>query len=414
MKGNQLYSCKYGNEPADLKLMVVYFLKNIHYVLFSALAGLILAALSYYLFTFVLVEEHDYVATGELYLEYATDVRLDNVYINDYTWQGLVHTDKAVDFVMEKLSFTITEEELKASVTANLVSDVRFVTLKVTTTDPGRSVEIAQAYQEAIIHFADEMVDIERIVVFTDADTAREITADNKVVNMGLAGMAIGTFLSVFAILFFFTMDDSIHVPATFERRFGIPVIGIFHNKTNKELQRIDEGTTGKQPGEKKALGIINIQAAKNNLKVLARGCMDIAVTDISITPIGSVPFEMLLYLKLLIEQDEMTAVAIGDLAEADTQFSAPNFRMDQKSAFCEDANVAAECAKYDGTILLVRAGEHNTRMLESTINLFQKQECNIIGVLLYDADYRLLQFYYFTPISLKERPGATEKKDEE
>ena len=94
MKEKKFFSCNYGNEPADLKLLLIYFLKHIRFVAYFIILGALLFASAYYLKTFVFVEEHQYVATSELYLVYADDVRLDNVYINDYTWQNLVKGHK--------------------------------------------------------------------------------------------------------------------------------------------------------------------------------------------------------------------------------------------------------------------------------------------------------------------------------
>lgn len=417
MKEKYLYARKYGNEPTDLKLLFIYFVRNSRYVIYSIIAGCLIFALGYYLANFVLVKEHEYVATGELYLEYVKDIKLDNIYINDYTWQNLVHTDKVTDFVMEHISFSTTKDELKSQVTANLVSDVRFVTLNVTTNNPERSVELAQAFQEAIILLSDEMADIERIVVFSNADSAQMIEGDNRTIRMAVTGAVIGGVLSTFAILFFYTLDDAIYLPITFERRFGIPVIGVFHNGTAKELKDL---VTAEISGEEKnGHNRMSIQIAKLNLKKSCEGCMDIAVTDISVTPKADTPFELLLHLKLLNEQDEMTDIARGDLEENKACFTAANFRMDPKVSFEEDPNVVTECAKYDGTILLVRAGEHNTKVIERALNFMHKQGCNIVGALLYDADAWILKFYYYTPINIfgRKKPvevSMTQESEEE
>lgn len=414
MKDLKMYARKYGNEPADLKLMFIFFVRNFRYVIYSAIAGCIVFALSYYLFQFVLTDEEQYVAQAELYIEYATDVRLDNIYINDYTWQNLVHTDRAIDYVREKISYSMTDEELKACVTANLVSDVRFVTLKVTAKDPGQAVNIARYFQEAIILFTEDMVDVENVVVFTNADHAEEIVKENKTLNMAIAGTVTGIVLAVFMILFCYTFDDATYIPLTFERRFGVPVIGVFHGHTEKELRGLvmsDENIETKKGGKHDYL---TIKIAKRNLRKCAEGCMNIAVTDISIKPASERAFETLLHLKLLNEQEEMTEIAKGDLAEEDACFSAPNFRLDSKDAFKENADVAAECAKYDGTILLVRAGEHNAQVVERAINFLKKQGCNIIGVQLYDADAWILRFYYYRPVSFLNRKDKAIEDDTE
>lgn len=404
MKDLKLYARQYGNEPADLKLMFIFFVRNFRYVVYSAIVGCIIFALSYYVFQFVLNDEEKYVAQAELYIEYATDVRLDNIYINDYTWQNLVHTDRAIDYVREKLAFAMTDEELKACVAANLVSDVRFVTLKVTMEDPGKAVDVARYFQEAIISFSEDMVDVENVVVFTNADHADEIVKENKTVNMAVTGAVVGIVLAVFLILFCYTFDDSVYIPLTFERRFGIPVIGVFHDHTEKELREI---VMAEESIEKKTEGkhdFQSIKIAKLNLKKCSEGCMNIAVTDVSIKPEPDRAFETLLHLKLLNEQDEMTEIARGDLTEEAARFSAPNFRLDSKDPLEENADIAIECAKYDGTILLVRAGEHNTQVVERAINFLRKQGCNIIGVQLYDADAWILRFYYYKPVSLMNR----------
>ncbi len=417
MNDKFLYSRKYGNEPIDMKLLFIYFVRNIRYVVYSTIIGCVVFALGYYLVNFVLVKEHRYVATGEMYLEYATDVRLENIYINDYTWQNLVHTDKAVVFVQEQLSFNISEEELKASVTAGLVSDVRFVTLKVTTDNPEHSVQIAQAYQEAIIRLAEEMVDIERVVVFTNADSATKIQNDNRTFRMACTGAILGAVISSFAIIWFFTMDDSIYVPFTIERRFALPVIGVFHDRTARELGALVRAEEVKaetaRAKRRKQLNRTSIGIAKMNLRKCCEGCMDIAVMDVSIYPKAEAAYETLLHLKLLNEQDELTDIARGDLEEGKACFSAPNFRMDYKAAFEEKVEMVSECAKYDGTILLIRAGEHNTKIVERAINVMKKQGCNIVGALLYDADAWMLNLYYYRPITLKNRVQNTEEEEE-
>ena len=80
-KKNKFFSCKYENEPVDLKLMLIYFIKRIRFVIYFAIFGALIFASFYYLKTFVFVEERQYVANAELYLVYAEDVRLENVYI---------------------------------------------------------------------------------------------------------------------------------------------------------------------------------------------------------------------------------------------------------------------------------------------------------------------------------------------
>ena len=273
-KKRSFFSCKYEDEPADLKLLLIYFIKRVRFIAYFASFGALLFASVYYMKTFVFVDEHQYVATSELYLIYADDVRLDNVYINDYTWQNLVHTDKAIDYAMEYIGdASVTEEYLKEVVWAGLESDVRFVTLKVTTDNPERSIQIAQAYQLAIKSLGEEMVDIDTVSVFTEADSAEEIVSDDRTLRMAITGAVIGGLLAMFGIVLQYVFDDSIYVAKQFEQRFGIPVLGICLKMKKGEI--IAENMVGQKNAVAKSR-LWGRQAIKLNYKSLTKNCKKI------------------------------------------------------------------------------------------------------------------------------------------
>lgn len=409
-KQSKMFACRYENEPADLKLMLIYFIKRIRFVFYLTILGAILFASIYYLTTFVLVEEREYVATGELYLTYADDVRLDNVYINDYTWQNLIQTDKAIEFAMTRIESKVTEEYLKQIVTAGLVSDVRFVTLTVTTNDPALSVEIAQAFQEAIIELGKEMVDIEDVTVFTEADSATEIVSDNRTIRMALTGGVIGALVAVFAIVIQYVFDDSVYVASQFERRFGIPVIGICLKTKGNEV--IDDNLIGqkKKVSESRLWGR---QAVKLNYKILTQGLKKIAVADISFHGKPDFCHEILEDAKIKLEQDELLAIAMGKLKEEEAFYTSSEYKMIRVSSINEDAEKVLECTEAEGVVVLVQAGAHNGKLLERAIDLLYKQGCNVIGAMIYDGDPRLLKMYYYEPIFFRNKAANTEDTEE-
>ena len=409
----KFFTCKYENEPADLKLLLIYFIKRMRFVVYFVIFGALLFASAYYLKTFVLVEEHEYVATGELYLVYDDSVRLENVYISDYTWQNLIHTDKAIEYAMSHISSNVTEEELKSAVTAGLVSDVRFVTLKVTTNDPDLSVEIAQAFQLAIIEFGEEMVDIESVTVFTEADSAVETVSDNRTGRMACTGAVVGCILSVFGILLQYVFDDSIYVASQFERRFGIPVIGICLRARKNEVPGENQVGAKKKPENSRLWGR---DAIKLNLRALGKNCKKIVVTDTSLKGKTDFAFEILRDAKEKLEQDELLSIAMGEMKEGNEFFTSQEYSLCKTESVNINALVAEECAKADGVILMVRMGAHNGKLLERAIDLLTKQGCNILGALLYDGDATLLKMYYYKSLlfSNKERQEMETEEDED
>ena len=56
MNDKFLYSRKYGNEPLDMKLLFIYFIRNIRYVLYSIIVGCVVFSLGYYLMNFQLTK----------------------------------------------------------------------------------------------------------------------------------------------------------------------------------------------------------------------------------------------------------------------------------------------------------------------------------------------------------------------
>ncbi len=410
-ENRKLFACRYENEPADLKLLLIYVLKRIRFVIYFMLFGALVFASVYYLKTYVLVEEKEYVATGELYLVYADDVRMENIYINDYTWQKLVQTDKAIDYALEHIDSTVSEEYLKEVVTAGLVSDVRFVTLKVTTNDPDLSVEIAQAFQGAIVELGEEMIDIESVKVFTEADSAEEITGDDRTLRMACTGAIIGTLLSLFGIIMQYIFDDSVYVISQFERRFGIPVMGIcIHAKGNEVAGEKIVGRKNKLDPSR----LWGRQAIKVNFRAFTKDCKKIVAVDMALKTKTDVPFEILRDAKQKLEQDELLAVAMGDLKEEDTFFAAEDYELIKTGSINENAEVVTECAKADGVVLMVPCGAHNGKILERAIDLLIKQDCNIVGALLYDGNASLLKMYYYDALLFGKKSDKEEDSQEE
>lgn len=410
-KQKNMFSCKYENEPVDLKLLLIYILKRIRFVIYFAIFGALVFASVYYLRTFVFVEERQYVATAEMYLVYADDVRLENVYINDYTWQNLVHTDRAIGYALEYIDDSVvTEEYLKNAVTAGLVSDVRFVTLKVTTDNPQRSIQIAQAYQIAIRELGEEMVDIESVSVYTQADSAEEIVADNRTIRMALTGMCIGIFLSFLGIVLQYVFDDSIYVAGQFERRYGIPVIGVCLKP--KKNEQVSEYMVGQKNGISKDR-LWERQVIKLNYRKLTSECKKVVVTDVSTRDRNSFAFDILKDVQMKLEQDELLAIAMGNMKDKDAFYTDGNYELNKAEAINENADAVLECAEADGVILTVQMGAHNGKLIERAMDLLTKQGCNIVGALMYDGDASLLKSYYFHALPFGNRSDKSEDEED-
>ena len=293
-----------------------------------------------------------------------------------------------------------------------MVSDVRFVTLKVTTDNPELSIEIAQAYQIAIKNLGEEMVDIETISVFTDADSATEIVSDNRTIRMAVTGAVIGALVAILGIILQYVFDDSIYVANQFEQRYGIPVIGVcLRTKTNNIANETLIGQKSTENGYR----LWGRQAIKLNYKAFTSGCNYIVAVDTAIKTQNELPFELLRDAKMKLEQDELLAIAMGEKKDEEAFFSSSDYVLSKVLSVNEDADVAEECAKADGVILLVQMGAHNGKLLERALDFLVKQQCNIVGALLCDGDPVLLKMYYLEALPFggkNDKQYAEEEND--
>ncbi len=360
-----MFACKYGDEPLDIKLMLLYVCKRWYCFVLAVILTAGVFAGAYYLKTFVFAEDPSYVAKSVLYLDYNDAVKLDNIYVNDYTWQQLVKTDAVIEFAMEELPDDITRAYLDEVVFAGLESDVRIVNLRVTTNDPERSVLIAQKFEEALVQFGTMMDDIDGITIFTHATQAETLPITNRILKVTALGAVLGAVFSLLGLFLLFVTDDSIYVPITFERRFSIPVIGMFTR----------EGTE------------VWAGECALNIKSCLRECEQVVISGVQEDCEGQQVIQLL-------DKNQIALPRILKFSEAHAVNTAPEHM--------------EELLGYDGIVLAVAAGSRNMRVCERTIQFIQKQGGTILGVILYHGDRKLLRAYYrFTPI------GNTKKEED-
>lgn len=338
-------------EPLNIKLLFLYLLKKI-WILFAGAA--VMAALFggiYYLKNFVFAPESEYKAVSQLYLTYSDDVRLENVYINDYTWQTLSTSDACVDEALKQLSFECTREELRNAAVAGLESDVRLVTLTVTAKSPERALEIAHAYEIAIQKLGEKMVDVKEVQIFTSADHADKVEWDNRTLRMSITGAIVGFAFALVGLLFAFAVDDSVYLPETVEVRYGIKTLACF----SKKGEAVDRWSK---------------EASSENFRKVTEGKEKIYVTDLSGRGL----------------KKEELKERLDRIFKADSLIFADSLQ--------EDATLAKEMENSDGVIVFVRAGAGGGKMIERGIRYLEIQEIPILGAVLYDTDGGLMLRY--------------------
>jgi len=231
-----MWESKYGNEPADLKLLVIRFSRKIWMILLAVVIGAIVGGAGYFVQHVVLAPAPEYVAHSMMYVDFVRGEGKEPKYytFNTAGWSGFVKTDEILDTAMEqleqngeaeKLATPITKEEMRASVDASVDADYRVVDLLVTSTDPDRAVIIAHGVEQAFPVFGNSMQEIEQVRIMTSADTATRVWVDTATYRAVIWGGFLAGLLVFFIMLFYVSLDDSVYVPETVRRRYGFPVL---------------------------------------------------------------------------------------------------------------------------------------------------------------------------------------------
>ncbi len=227
---------EWRDRGADLKLMSLLLIKRIWIVIVGTALGAAVCGGIYFLCHVVYAPAREYEAVSKLYLTFAADDDGDAYqYYNGYTWNDLMGTEPILDYAMEQLTDVsdLTREDVREAVTADILSDIRVLTVTVRTKDQALTDRIIRAEEASLLHFAETMVEFDKIEVI-DHGVSALVVVESQTKRAVLLGAALGLFLTLFGMWIYMILDDAVYVPAQVEERFGCPVLGV-------ELQRDKE-----------------------------------------------------------------------------------------------------------------------------------------------------------------------------
>ena len=356
-----MWECNYAKEPMDFKLFLLLFLKKIWIFIAAVLIGSLLVGGSYFVKHVILVEEDQYKVVAETYIDYVWDdaYGISRVYLDGTVWSMLVKSDVFVDDIASQLNaegLTTDKEIIRNSVDAELISDSRIVTTTVITADAELSVAISRALQVAILHYADIYEGMEGARNLTTPDRAQKVIADVHVVRAALIGAIAGATVAILLMFLYFTLDDSVYVPVTFERRYKLPMLGTMQSKELTE-----------------------------NVKYLCRECRTVVVATVA----------QELSADQVIEQLQNKMKEAGE--ESVISFTGV-------SGVLEMPQNVEKLRNADGVIVAVSGSRGDGKYIEKTLEFLKKQDCKIIAAILCEADETLIRLYYGLGIAGKKR----------
>ena len=381
----------YGKEPFDLRLLCLRLCRNLWKILAVTAVGTLLSGGGYYVKNVLLQPDPGYAASSTYKVEYKENPNAAGAYyINEATWNTLLHTGEFLDGVEMHLQEAADNGDAEAAevlamgrdawsdgLSATLPSDFSIPVTQATTQHPEMSVALAHATEAAMCEeFAESMVEIDKIKVLDPGNRADAVVPDVRPVRAVILAAVVSLFFAVVLFSLVEIAQDSIWLPATLRRRYGLNSLGTVESvgfaenlaytlaKTYDKKCLDESGRNGTEGGKKDSICRVAV-------------CGALPEAD---------PREITETLQKLAKTEE--AGKMGETAVEYTAVPSP--------LLCPESG--ATLREADGILLAVPAGKRVGKQLEAVLEYLKTQDCSVDGAFLWNADERLIRSYYFLP----------------
>lgn len=217
---------QYAGEGMDLKKYMLCLLRRLPLLLCTVIGGALIGAAVYAIVRTVPESEREYQAFTKVQLDFAAD-KTGEVYqaYNGYTWNDLMATDPIMNLTLANLSPDYTREEVEAALQAEILSDIRILTVTVTTNSAVRTDEILGAVVQALENYGTQAKEFLAINAIQTTQ-AKLVVADSRMAQAVMVGALLGFILSLLGISLYYVMDDRILVAGDVRKVTDVSFLG--------------------------------------------------------------------------------------------------------------------------------------------------------------------------------------------
>ena len=225
----------FSQQGIDSRAMFAAFMRNLPMLLVLAAAGAILGSgLNVFL---VLLQSRDtvFVSETEYYIEFAPGRYEVRDYYNDFTWNDVLATDLILGRAMELLGDQYERTQVKDSITADILSDVRYLTITVRSKTFEEAEAIKNALQTALEEFGAKKKEFESIEKIEDLEIVQE-KRQYFAWRAAVLGAVVLLCIGIFEIAFRICAGSAFYTKQEIVKTFGIPVYGMtFKENANRD-----------------------------------------------------------------------------------------------------------------------------------------------------------------------------------
>ncbi len=404
-----MFECNYGLEAYDRKLNAILFIRKIWIILVAAVAGALVSGSVYFIMFILFAPEPQYRTYSMLYVDFVEGEDGPQYYtFNDAGWAGFVKTDVILDYALDYRDSAgedmnlFTKEELRKSVSAGTDADYRIVELEVTNLDPEIALEMAHDMEQGFIKFAGDMRECEQIRIMTQASQAKMILVDDNTVRVTLWGAFVLGCFAWMGIVISISLDDSVYIPDTFEKRYGINVIGVLmkpgiirsemkskDNKTDRDMEQVvmDSDQPDMDLEQETLIGMKQFLSNHSEFAFTAIEGNTRQIIHLKKQLISLVE-------QLGIDKEEITTDNVNNIADTtDLAIETTDIIIDN---VIRHPGYIDEIKTKEAVVLVIQCGARNGKRIEKAIRALRKQNVEIAGAILTDLDTKLLHQYYF------------------
>ncbi len=369
---------EYRNREMDLKRLVLFFQKKLWLVIMLVILGATAGGILYQMLHSMKMPV-EYQAVSKLYISFGHDESGEVYqYYNGYTWNDLLDTDPIMDLVMMYLPGYEKEQVMEAT-TAEILSDIRLLTITVRGEEEKFVREISRATENGLKEFGRESEELEQIKVIRSGVPQR-VYWDDRTSAACITGAVILGVISLLVIGFNYALDEAVYVQEDIEKRYGVKALGIL-TRSQKGLEpyaRELKANIRYAVGEKKAFAVVDMDnhadlRGSELERILNREAMEVFG--------GGHTRE---------EED------FGwNFAKEEEQLPEGEWKV---TAFGENVLSEEECRQLreiGGVILLLPFGVDVGRKTSRILSLLKNQDCPVIGMVVAQADEEFLNRYY-------------------
>lgn len=222
----------------DSKALLVTFIKRLPQLLLLAAAGAMLAGGLNWICAFYASVNHTmYAVETEYYIDFSEGRLEAKDYYNDFTWNDVIATDWILGVMMDELGTGYDRAAVREMLHADILSDVRYLTITVTGRDAQAVQEVNTAFYNAITAFGADRDEFDAIDQIED-NGVRKVEQNWFAWRVMLLGMLLFLGIGIFLTALEFMVGDRFYTKADVIKYLELKPLGLLYKTGNQKAGR--------------------------------------------------------------------------------------------------------------------------------------------------------------------------------